>query len=278
MVRRHACYGRLLLLCLLVMGSLALPRGWNRLAAVGYNLLPLVMVRGLSHPIGRSAFDGWLRRAYCGLGLATLISGLGWYLTPLEMRSTGVLMLVLWTVFVGWSTQRLVAGLASERAVNGRVLMGAVAGYLLIGLTGGLMFSALETIRDGSFSTLHGPIGSMVLGDGDRPMPAGAMVWQLNFMRLNYFAFVSLTTLGFGDIYPVTPQAQMATIGVAVVGTIYLAVVMGLLISRYTLEVEEEEEEARGPAARIRAEAAAADRSPAAGADRSARGEPDPPP
>jgi hypothetical protein len=242
LVRRHACYGRLLLLCLLVMGCFALPNGWNRLSVVGYNLLPLVMIRGLSHPIGRHRFDGWLRRFYRGLGLAAVASGLGWYLTPLELRSTGVVMLVLWTLFVGWSTLRLVAGLASEREVNGRVLMGAGAGYLLIGLTGGLLFSALETIHSGSFSNLRGPAVAVVLSDGLGAAPADVLVWQLNFMRLNYFAFVSLTTLGFGDIFPVTPQAQMATIAVAVVGTIYLAVVMGLLISRYTLEVEEDAE------------------------------------
>ena len=64
-------------------------------------------------------------------------------------------------------------------------------------------------------------------------------VWQLNFVRLNYFAFVSLTTVGFGDIAPLTPQAQMASVSVSVIGTLYLAVVMGLLISRTTVQVEE---------------------------------------
>ena len=241
--RRQVCYGRLLLLCLLVMGAFALPYGWSRVSSIGYNLLPLVMLRGLSFPIGAKRFDGWWRRLYVLLGLASLASGLGWYLTPVEMRSTGVVMLVIWTLFVGWSTLRLVSGLACERRVNTRVLMGAVAGYLLIGLTAGLLFSALETIHSGSFNNVHGPAGGMVLTELFGGQGRSAPVWHLNFVHLNYFAFVSLTTLGFGDIYPVTPQAQMATVAVAVVGTIYLAVVMGLLISRYTVAVEESEEE-----------------------------------
>jgi len=50
----------------------------------------------------------------------------------------------------------------------------------------------------------------------------------------NYFAFVTLTTTGYGDIHPVTPQTQMLCVMVAIAGTVYLAMVMGLLISRYT--------------------------------------------
>jgi hypothetical protein len=52
-------------------------------------------------------------------------------------------------------------------------------------------------------------------------------------VRLNYFAFVCLTTVGFGDIVPVTRQAQMFSVAVSLIGTTYLALVMGVLISRY---------------------------------------------
>jgi hypothetical protein len=59
-------------------------------------------------------------------------------------------------------------------------------------------------------------------------------VWALDFVELNYFAFVTLTTTGYGDIHPVSAQAQMLCVIVAIAGTVYLAMVMGLLISRYT--------------------------------------------
>ena len=238
--RRHVCYVRLLALCVLVMISFALPSGWNRLAAIGFNLLPLVMVRGLGRPLAPIPFGPWPRAIYRLLGFTAIASSLGWYLTPLSARGTGVVMLVVWVCFVGWSTLRLVRGLGLERRVTGRVLMGACAGYLLIGLTAGLLFSALETIRSGSFSSLHGPAISLPVAS-EVSTPANALVWQLNFVRLNYFAFVSLTTVGYGDITPITPPAQMASVAVSVIGTIYLAVVMGLLISRTTVQVETQE-------------------------------------
>jgi hypothetical protein len=61
-------------------------------------------------------------------------------------------------------------------------------------------------------------------------------VWSLDFVRLNYYAFITLTSTGFGDILPNSAQAQMATIVVAILGNFYVAVVMGLLISRLTVQ------------------------------------------
>jgi hypothetical protein len=61
-------------------------------------------------------------------------------------------------------------------------------------------------------------------------------VWELDFVRLNYFAFVSLTTVGYGDILPVTPVAQISSVSFSVIGPFYLAVVMGVMISRYTIQ------------------------------------------
>jgi voltage-gated potassium channel Kch len=75
------------------------------------------------------------------------------------------------------------------------------------------------------------------------------MIWQLDFARLNYFAFITLTTTGYGDVLPVTQAAQLTSVMVAVIGQIYLAVVMGVLISRFTLqEAEEDEERKAAPA------------------------------
>jgi hypothetical protein len=67
-------------------------------------------------------------------------------------------------------------------------------------------------------------------------------VWDLDFSRLNYFAFVSITTVGYGDIVPVRRMAQMACVTLSVVGPLYIAIVMGLLISRYTVQTQLEEE------------------------------------
>ncbi|MDP4707232.1 MAG: potassium channel family protein, partial [Cyanobium sp. MAG_237] len=65
-------------------------------------------------------------------------------------------------------------------------------------------------------------------------------VWGLNFVLLNYFAFVSLTTMGYGDVIPESPLAQMVSVAIAIAGTFYVAAVMGVLISRLTVQESQE--------------------------------------
>ena len=52
------------------------------------------------------------------------------------------------------------------------------------------------------------------------------------FAEINYFAFVCLTTVGFGDINPALPLARMLSVVTSIAGPLYLAVVMGVLIGR----------------------------------------------
>jgi len=104
-----------------------------------------------------------------------------------------------------------------------------------------LLFSVLETVAPGSFINAardHQSLAIAVLPQH----PDQLAVWTFDLSRIYYFAFVSLTTVGFGDIVPATPPAQMASVALSISGPIYLAVVMGLLISRNTLHPENQEE------------------------------------
>lgn len=228
---QHRFYRVLFGVCLLVMASLALPGRWNRLASPGYLLLALTMMIGLGRPQISESQVSPSRHIYRGLGTLTVAAGLVWSLTPVEHRDSGIPLILLWSLFSVWSCLRLVRSLAAEQRVSQLVITGAFAGYLMLGLTAGLLCSTLETIHPGSFSDLQHSGDSLLLQRQDS-IDLGQPVWTLSFIRLNYFAFVSLTTMGYGDVVPVTPQAQMLGVVIATLGTFYVAVVMGLLISR----------------------------------------------
>ena len=231
MTNLHQRFYRLLFgVCLLVMASLSLPGHWNRLASPGYLLLAGSMIVGLGRPQSGESLGSPARHLYRGLGVLTVVVGVLWSITPVERRDSGIALILLWSLFSVWSSLRLVRSLAGERRVSSTVITGAFAGYLMLGLTSGLLCSALETIHPGSFIDLQHQ-GSILMGRDSGVMP-GQPVWMLSFVRLNYFAFVSLTTMGYGDVVPSTPQAQMLGVLIAILGTFYVAVVMGLLISR----------------------------------------------
>ncbi len=90
-------------------------------------------------------------------------------------------------------------------------IQGAVAAYLLLGVIWATAYSLVELLRPGSFS---GPVSA---ADGSRS-------WL-------YFSFVTLTTVGFGDVLPVHPVARSLAILEAVTGPLYLTILLARLVS-----------------------------------------------
>lgn len=228
---REGVYELLLALCLMVLISFAFPT-FTWLGSIGYSLIALVLTQLVELHAYRKT---WRDHLYQLLGLAALVSQVIWTLTPVRLTTTGVPLVLSWSVLVTWSVLRLVESLANERKVNSSMLMGAVAGYLLIGLASGLVMSAVETIQPNSFEPIDLPLQSLS-GSYSTVLETAPL-----FARINYFAFVCLTTVGFGDITPNLPLARMIAVCTSVTGPLYLAVVMGVLISRYTGDVEEED-------------------------------------
>jgi len=229
--RRHRFYRRLLVLCLLVMLSLAFPRSLHLVGSVGFFLITAFTTVELSGFLVRRRRRPWSDRLFLALGGANLLAQPFWLLTPEERRFSGLPLLVLTTLFIGWSLVRLVRALGREPRATSPVVVGAVAGYLLLGLSGGLVLSALETIQPGSFVSNTSDDPAAIV----RPHPHsdGTSVWQIDFARINYFAFVSLTTTGYGDITPAMPPARMASVVLGIAGPLYMAVILGVLINRF---------------------------------------------
>ncbi len=55
-------------------------------------------------------------------------------------------------------------------------------------------------------------------------------VWYDNFADVAYYSFVTLTTLGYGDISPVIPIARFLVYMEAIVGVFYMAILVASLI------------------------------------------------
>lgn len=231
--RRHRFYRQLLIVCLVLMGTFVLPGRGSLLLFPGYWLLTLMVSLQLG-----GALDGGpprlVDRLYPLLGLGAILCQLVWLLIPHHLQVTGVLLAIVFTLFFLWTLHRLVAALALEPRVSRRVVGGALAGYLLLGLCGGLLLCVIESLQPGSFRSALDGSDPLMLGGGLEQASPLSLIWERNFLRVNYFAFVSLTTVGYGDILPVQPLAQMTSLLLSIVGPLYIAVVMGVLISRLT--------------------------------------------
>ena len=232
---QDAFYRLLLVLCLLLTVAMCLPPPATRVSHVGFLLLTLLLARGLSASLQAGTSLGYrlINHLYGYLAGFTVLIQIVWMLQPSLMNFSAPLLLTSYVVFIGWSLMRLLSSLSHEQEIDSRLLSGATAGYLLLGLSGGLVLSVVESALPGGF---RDNITSQSLSLAPPGTDVG-LPWDMDFARLVYYAFVCLTTVGFGDITPVSPLARLVSMTLSVLGPLYIAVVLGLLLSRLSSRV-----------------------------------------
>ncbi|WP_461556707.1 potassium channel family protein [Synechococcus sp.] len=205
----------------------------------GFLLLALLLLVGLAAGHEASSNKAPKRANYADLlypiiGFAVIIDQALLASGGFKSFDGAITLQGLWALFASLSAARIVHFLSLEKRVTSAVLQGAIAGYLMLGLAAGIVFNVMEDLIPGSFHAISSGVSSA----------------HIDFISLNYFAFSCLSTVGFGDIVATNHPGEMLSVIVAVVGPLYLAVVMGLLIARVTAsetsaEVEESLEEMR---------------------------------
>jgi len=127
-----------------------------------------------------------------------------------EWRLQILNMLVVMT-FCTMSFIFILADITADMKVDANRVVGAVCLYLLIGLIFGIIYTILETFITGSFSNLPEEkehVSSVFL----------------------YYSYVTLTTLGYGDITPLRPLARTVAYLEAIVGVFYMSIMIGSMI------------------------------------------------
>ena len=132
----------------------------------------------------------------------------------LKILSTFVIA-VFFCIVVG----KILIQIARSKLVDEGVIMESISAYLLLGI----LYSLFAEVILFFFS------GSIVFPDTDIPSTADVI----------YFTFVTMTTLGYGDVLPVLPIARSFTILVSISGQIYLTVIIAMLVGKYISQKQE---------------------------------------
>jgi len=93
---------------------------------------------------------------------------------------------------------------------------GAVAAYILLAITWSYLYQLIELLLPGSFH-----LTETAFSPGERSLK----------IDLTYFSFITLTTLGYGDITPLHPTARLFVIMEALLGQLYPATLLARLVS-----------------------------------------------
>src|SRR5215475_1415056 len=165
----------------------------------------------------------WAGSHHQGLRMASLFLAfptfvVAWVRHFIDDRFLSALFLLLAAAFfVFTAVVVLHQALGRDVAVTLDTIAGAVCVYLLLAVIWALIFSLLELVHPGSF-----------LSDG-RMLPSSSRHRAVS-PTLLYLSVVTLSTLGYGDVLPVTEQARMLAAIEAIIGQLYLAVLIARLV------------------------------------------------
>jgi hypothetical protein len=121
-------------------------------------------------------------------------------------------------IFLAFVIIHILRFVLRSRAVNSEVLCASIATYLSLGLLWALAYRLVAIVNPAAFAM-------NVAQPGQSSMSGFAAF---------YFSFVTLSTVGYGDITPVSSVARMLAVTESMTGTLYVAVLIARLVALYS--------------------------------------------
>jgi hypothetical protein len=146
------------------------------------------------------------------LALPLIISTWSFYFV--ELTSISLLTRIFGALFLGYAVINILRIVVQSEEVTKETIYAAIVAYMLMALMWAFLYMILELLAPGSFS-----------------FPERG--FRAETMRFKYFSFVTITTLGYGDIAPLTNKASALVMLEALFGQIYLVVLVAWLVGMH---------------------------------------------
>lgn len=163
------------------------------------------------------------RHMFAG-GVVIVVLTLGSLITH---RAMVPIQLISQILFLGYVLWVVLGTVLRARIITSDILCGAICVYLLVGVLAGLIFVLIEYFVPGSFLMSNW-------------MDSNPVHQQASFIEepglLLYFSFVTLTTVGYGDLLPANAIARSASVLLAVLGQVIIVVQIARLVGMHVAQ------------------------------------------
>lgn len=212
---------RFMQLLLFSMGSLLLQAVFHQSVLLGL-VINLLLLNVLVVTLSASGARRSIRYLLVGLWIASLVTR---FLAPAGFElEFFILSKCIGSILLGLCVGSMMHVMFFSQRVTADTLFAGVVIYVLIAILFAQLYSITEAFSPGSFS--YPP---------EMPLENG----RLRDIAYNYFSFVTIATLGYGDIAPRHPVAQMLSSIEAVIGQFYVAIVVARLVTLYAVAKQE---------------------------------------
>ncbi|MEM9001177.1 MAG: ion channel [Bacteroidota bacterium] len=129
----------------------------------------------------------------------------------------------IYFIFYVFVTVEIIKQVFRAKVVSKNVVIGLMSGYISLGFLGFFFFMAIELIYPGAFQ------GALIESENFEIKADGIM----------YYSFITLLTIGYGEIVPIVPMAQKAAILIGLAGQFYMVIVTAIVIEKYIRHTSE---------------------------------------
>jgi len=164
------------------------------------------------------------RYTVIGIMLAVPTFVATWSEAFVPARGTLIAQIVFLTIFLAYTLILILRHVLSSRTVRTGEIFNAVSVYIMIGVCFGMVYHLIEILAPQSFR-LTSP--------------------EVHFSEVTYFSFATLTTSGFGDVVALSTLTRSLVTLEAIIGVIYVAVLIGLLIGAFKAKAPVKQDKGR---------------------------------
>ncbi len=202
---------RFFILMCLILGQIVLVPILNRFTAARVFLEIFLTVNIISMVYVISDKKGFV---IAGVLLAVVMLMSFWLVHFTQNKWIAAIGMVTGVLFVGLVISSILGSMLKSEGVDREIIYKAILLYLLAALMWAFLYTFLELVDPASFNI-------------DLDQSKGYL------LVFQYYSFVTITTLGYGDITPVTEVAKAFSVLEAVCGQLYLVVVVAWLVGMH---------------------------------------------
>lgn len=165
------------------------------------------------------------------LAVATLLAGASlignWFMVTYPSHVGVVIAHTCTIVLLSFFAATILSYVVRNGRVTADRIYAAICAYLLIGFAWAFAYALLDEFQPGAFAC---------------PTEVAPGDYIGRVMQMRYFSFITLATVGYGDIVPRTPGARTMAILEAIVGQFYLVALIGRLVGLHIVHGSERRE------------------------------------
>lgn len=192
-------------LLLLMFGNLISPPGLKEVFQA------LFLIVNIAVGLAVFKFGKALKVIISTILIATILIECYHFCTSSELRPLSMGLYILYFLIL---STKLYQTIYFTKTAERNLIIAAFCGFIMLGLLTSFVFIIVESVQPGSFSN----IGTTT---------------DMKYPNIQYFSFVTILTIGYGDILPSTDTAKQLTVFFGLLGNFYTVIVTGIIIGKY---------------------------------------------